>query len=311
MYFIDGHCDSLTLALKKGEDLYSHSGHMSISKLVKFRPSAQVFAIWLDDEQVLDAYESTIKIMDYAHDVFAKNSAHIRLVRSYSDITSNINEFVCSAILGLEGGEPIGSDMGRMYDLHARGLRVLTLTWNRDNDLSGSIAAPDAAGLTCFGREVVVECGRLGVLIDVSHISVKGFWDVVETAKKPFFASHSNCIAIASHKRNLDDKQIRAVASCGGVVGVNFCDAFLSDNPDPNMDDVLRHIGHLVNVGGVECAALGGDLDGISDPASGWFEDVGIYGPLYERVANEYGASAADKIFFGNYLRMFRDVMEI
>ncbi|MCL2852952.1 MAG: dipeptidase [Defluviitaleaceae bacterium] len=310
MYFVDGHCDSLTLALSKGEDLYDHSGHLSIEKLARFAPSVQVFAIWLSDEQVAAAYESTVEIMNHARGVFDANSAYIRLATSYDDIARNIDERVCSAILGLEGGEPIGGDMGRLHDLHARGLRVLTLTWNRDNELSGSIAAPDAGGLTAFGREVVAECGRLGALVDVSHISKRGFWDVAETAVRPFFASHSNCKAIASHKRNIDDEQIRAIASRGGVVGVNFCDAFLSDSPSPDMDDVLRHIGHIINIGGVECTALGGDLDGISPPESGWFEDVTVFKSLYERVAKLHGSSSADKIFFGNYLRMFKEAMK-
>ena len=309
MYFIDGHCDTLTLAMSKGEDLYSHGGHLNIEKLAKFRPAVQVFAIFLRDEQLTSAYETTMAVMDYAHDEFNKNSKYIRLARSYADVTQNMNDNICSAILGVEGGEPIDDDMGRLHELHFRGMRVLTLTWNRDNKISGGIGDPDSGGLTPFGRDVVAECARLGVIVDVSHISPRGFADVAEAAKVPFFASHSNCRALASHKRNLEDGQIRVIADSGGVVGVNFCDAFLSDSPSPDMNDVLRHIDHLIKIGGTECAALGADLDGTADPASGWYKDVLVYEPLYGRVAQAHGASVADKVFFGNYLRMFKEVL--
>ena len=309
MYFVDGHCDSLTLAMSKGEDLYSHGGHLNIEKLAKFRPSVQVFAIYLKDEQLASAYESAIAAMDYAHNEFNKNSEHIRLARSYADIAENMRNNMCSAILGVEGGEPIDDDMGRLRELHSRGMRVLTLTWNRDNKISGGIGNPDSDGLTPFGRDVVAECERLGVLVDVSHISIQGFRDVAEASRVPFFASHSNCKALASHKRNLEDWQIRAIADSGGVVGVNFCDAFLSDDPSPDMNDVLRHIDHLIRIGGVECAVLGADLDGIASPASGWYTDVLVFEPLYGRIAQAYGASVADKVFFGNYLRMFKEVL--
>ncbi|MCL2617270.1 MAG: dipeptidase [Defluviitaleaceae bacterium] len=308
MYFVDGHCDTLTLAIGKGEDLLNHTGHLSIEKLASFKTAVQVFAIWLDDEQIKTAYEATIGFIDQAHKIFANNSNCIRLATSYSDIIQNIDAGVCTAILGAEGAEPIGSDLARLREFYNKGLRVLTFTWNRDNELSGCIATPNAGGLTQFGHEALAECERLGILVDVSHISVSGFNDVAQAATKPFFASHSNCKALASHKRNLEDAQIRIIAEAGGVVGVNFCDAFLSDSPGPDMNDVLRHIAHIINIGGVECAAFGGDLDGTASPVSGWYKDVLIYKSLYEHVEQVHGATTADKIFFQNYLRMFKEV---
>ncbi|MCL2618315.1 MAG: dipeptidase [Defluviitaleaceae bacterium] len=305
MFFVDGHCDTLTVAKTGGEDLFSRAGHINLEKLARFAPSVQVFAIWLTDDQLADAYAATCEVMDYAHAEFAKHPGHIRIALSRADVAGNIGDRVCSAILGAEGGEPIGSDMGKLHSLYAKGLRVLTLTWNRGNNISGSIACPDGRGLTAFGREVLGECERLGILVDVSHISTAGFWDVARAAKKPFFASHSNCRALASHRRNLDDSQIRAIADCGGVVGVNLYDAFLSDSPKPGMDDVVRHLQHLVNVGGQDCAALGGDLDGIPEPTSGWFTDVTVYEALYHRLTALCGASLADKIFRENSLRVF------
>jgi len=309
MYFIDGHCDTLTLALSKGEDLFTHKGHLNLEKLAHFKPAVQVFAIWLNDEEVLNAYESTIKVMDHAHTVFNSRPDCIRLATSYADIINNINSDVCSAILGAEGAEPIGKDLDNLRKLHEKGLRVLTLTWNRHNAVSGCIQEPNLDGLSEFGRETVAECERLGVIIDVSHISTKGFWDVIETTAKPFIASHSNCKALASHRRNLDDEQIKALANKGGVIGANFCDAFLSDTHDPTMDDVVRHIDHIIKVGGEDCAAIGGDLDGTASPKSGWYKDVMLYEPLYARLVKDYGSTLADKIFFGNYLRLFKDTL--
>ena len=309
MYFIDGHCDTLTTAINKGESLLDHTGHLNLRKLASFRTAVQIFAVWLNEEQLATPYDTAIQIIEQGSQAFTNNAELIRPARSYTQVLENINAGVCSAILGLEGAEPIGTDMARLHKLHEKGMRVLTLTWNRDNALSGGITTPNAPGLTNFGVDVVAECQSLGVIVDVSHISEKGFWDVAQITTKPFFASHSNCKALASHRRNLDNKQIRAIAGSGGVVGVNFCDAFLSDGYAPDMEDVLRHLEHIINTGGVESAALGGDLDGIPEPASKWFEDVQIYESIFYRLAQIYGNTVAEKVFFKNYLRLFKDTL--
>ena len=309
MRFIDGHCDTITAAMDKGENLRHFGGHLNLEKMLRFAPSVQVFSIWLNDERLIDPYQSTVDALDWAHNEFDKNADLIAVARSYGDIVANDSAGKNSALLGIEGGYPLGADMNRLYALHERGVRVLTMTWNHDNALSGGIATSNATGLSQFGRDVVAECAKLGIAIDVSHISTKGFDDVASVTTVPFFASHSNCKAITDHRRNLTDQQISTIANRGGVVSLNLYDDFLSNTHDPTMEDALRHLDHMLQVGGAQCPSLGGDLDGIEDPKRGWFADVSIYEALYDRVCAAHGSTIADNIFFANYLRMFKDVL--
>lgn len=309
MTFIDGHCDTLTMAMRAGKELWDFDGHLNFEKLRRFRGPVQVFAIWLDDDEIKQPYDNTIQAVDFAKEQFKKHEDIIKLANSYDDVLANMDAGICTALLGIEGAEPIGSDISKLHHFYSEGVRVLTLTWNRKNAVSESIACEAGHGLTSFGREVVAECNRLGILVDVSHLSVKGFWDLVEYSETPFTASHSNCLKLCSHRRNLDDEQIREIARRGGVIGLNLATAFLHDTPEKaNIDTVLRHLEHMANVGGVGCAALGGDLDGIPATPEG-INDLLDYEKLYKRIEAEFGVQDANKIFFGNFLRVFGETL--
>ena len=187
-------------------------------------------------------------------------------------------------------------------------VRMVTLTWNGPNALgSGN---DTSHGLTGFGRSCVGELERRGIVVDVSHLNDAGFKDVCATARRPFAASHSNARAVCGHPRNLADWQLRELADCGGIAGLNFCTQFLTDRlADPTRDDVLRHVDHVLETAGEDVLALGSDYDGCDVPS--WLEPCDRIGALHELLACEFGRDIADKVFFRNARDFFERVESV
>ncbi|MEZ0212872.1 MAG: dipeptidase, partial [Xanthobacteraceae bacterium] len=220
-----------------------------------------------------------------------------------------------AAVLHLEGCEPIGPDLAALDVLHAAGLRSLGPVWSRHNIFGHGVpfaypSGPDTGpGLTGAGKALVRACNRLGILIDLAHITEQGFWDVAALSDQPLVASHSNVHAITPVARNLTDRQLDAIAERGGLVGLNF--AFTMLRPDGHRDgntplsDMVRHIDHLVARLGIDGVALGSDFDGALIPdAIG--DAAGL--PRLVEALRAAGYSGADltKICRGNWLRVLR-----
>ena len=181
-------------------------------------------------------------------------------------------------------------------------MRVLTLTWNGKNELGSGMACDE--GLTPLGREALPLLEEAGIVVDVSHLSDSGFWEVQKRARRPFIATHSDSRAVCGHGRNLTDDQFRAVAAAGGVVGLNFSTHFLAaDDPDPSYAALSAHLGHFLALGGEDAVALGSDYDGTDVPS--WLEPAERIGGLYGRVKAEYGEKLAQKLFFQNAMAFF------
>lgn len=205
-----------------------------------------------------------------------KHSDIIGLVRSSDDIRRNIADNRMSALLTLEEGGVLGGSIDRLHEFHEEGVRLITLTWNYENEIgypniidtvTGRCEPETERGLKPCGIEIVKEMERLGMIIDVSHLGDAGFYDVACNTTKPFIASHSNARALAGHVRNLKDDMIRIIGERGGIIGINFCPAFLdydSGKEDSRVEDMVRHILYIRNLGGSDVCALGSDLDGIS-----------------------------------------------
>lgn len=279
MKYIDLHCDTLMQAFIQGkQDLSALNRTMlTLDKLKQGGAYAQFFAIFIpplssrtqfpqlpDDDRYIEILSGILAQTAQNHptDLFRACGG--------DDLSACREPGAVAAYLTLEDGRPVQGRLEKL-DTYARmGIRLITLTWNEANCF-GSPNSNDPAvmntGLTPFGREAIPHMEELGILVDVSHLSDGGFWDVVRLSRKPFVASHSSCRALCPHPRNLTDDMIRAVADCGGVVGINFGPAFIS--PDPNhpvstLEGIAAHIRHAVNVGGIGCVALGSDFDGVT-----------------------------------------------
>jgi membrane dipeptidase len=219
-----------------------------------------------------------------------------------------------TAIMHLEGAEPIEPDLSNLHEWYERGLRSIGLVWSRANAFAEGVpfrfpSSPDTGpGLTDAGRRLVRACNRLGILIDVSHLNEVGFWDVVELSDAPIVATHSNAHVLCPSSRNLTDEQLDAIAGSNGVVGVNFAVGFLRADGDMTdrttpLSEIVRHIDYLVARMGVDHVALGSDFDGATIPD----ELGGIAGlpKLIDALAERgYDADAVAKITHGNWLRV-------
>ena len=186
----------------------------------------------------------------------------VALCKTGAEIDAAVARGQIAFVLAIEGGECVQDGVESLRVFHELGVRILGLTWNQRNLLAEGVGEARAGGgLTELGRAIVAEANRLGVLLDVSHLSVKSFWDLVETSRAPMIASHSNAQALCGHPRNLDDDQIRAVAASGGTIGINMVSAFINDDPGAaSLEDALDHIDHVAALVGMEHVALGPDF---------------------------------------------------
>ncbi|WP_413710546.1 dipeptidase [Rhizobium sp. Rhizsp82] len=236
-----------------------------------------------------------------------------RLCRSVKDIRNAMAEGIFAAVMHMEGCEAIGADLAALEVFHAAGLRSLGPVWSRHNVFGHGVPFafpknPDTApGLTDAGFELVRECNRLGIMIDLSHITEKGFWDVAKTSDKPLVATHSNAHALTPVARNLTDKQLDAIRECNGLVGLNYATAMLradarSDGETP-LSDMIRHVNHLVDRVGIDCVALGSDFDGATIP-----DEIGDAAGNQKLIAalrdSGYGESDLKKLASENWLRI-------
>ena len=202
-------------------------------------------------------------------------------------------------------------DLGVLRILYRLGIRLITLTWNQRNQIAdGAGEARTGGGLTEFGVKVVAEMNHLGMLIDVSHLSEAGFWDVIKKSKEPIVASHSNCYSLCPHLRNLKDEQIKALADKGGVIGVTFVPDFLiKENRKSTVEDVVRHIDYLVEKAGIDHVGLGSDFDGTVELPIGLKGADEIPNITKELLNQGYKEDDIKKILGGNFLRVFKDVV--
>lgn len=205
------------------------TGHIDLPRLREGGISAQFFIAWVPEEKAAPgvAFDHAMELVEAIHRVVGRTPG-IRLVTSCAGLLDAVREGEVAALIGVEGGHAIENSIEKLEALYDRGARYMTLTWNNANDWAdASCSPPRHGGLTAFGRQVVQAMNRLGMLVDVSHVSEDTFWDVLETTSAPVIASHSNARALADHSRNLRDEQLRALAQNGGVVGVNFFPTFL------------------------------------------------------------------------------------
>ena len=221
---------------------------------------AVVFAVYLTPYLPEIALRESLLMIDDLRQEIAESEDEIYLARAAQDLAPDVRRGRLAALLSLEGAEPLGTDLGILRLLYDLGLRALGLTWFRRTMVADGTGEEEAGGgLTRFGRAVVRECHRLGILVDVSHLSERGFWDVMRVAEGPVIASHSNARALCEHPRNLRDEQLRALAETGGVVGLNACPDFV-DPCAPSLDRLLDHAAHMSEVMGPRHVGLGLDL---------------------------------------------------
>lgn len=307
----DFHCDTALMLL--GDDLNQagslrkNNGHIDLERAGKLGGYAQCFACFTTD--IPELLQGISPIILFERELATiqrevdKNSDLISIAYSAAEIEENRAAGKLSAILTLEGTAGIDYNPALLEDLWAIGFRVSSLGWNEKNPLTGSNVT--GGGLTDLGREYVKEAQKLGMRIDVSHISDEGFWDIMKITQAPIIATHSNSRAVHNHSRNLTDDMFRAIRETGGVAGYNTCRDFTGENP--NLDTICDHILHFLELDpDGKHIALGGDLDGVETMPDG-FEGVQSYPALAQRLL-ERGLSEENvmDIFWNNAIRVMK-----
>ena len=284
---------------------------MDIDKLKKANSIAQFFALFVELDKLQDPLKHCLLMVDKFYEQLEKNSSDIALATNYQDFMDNMNKGVISAFLTIEEGGVLKGKIQQLRNFYKLGVRLLTLTWNFPNELGFPNIDEEYRnkGLTSFGFEVISEMNSLGMIIDVSHLSDGGFYDVAKYSKKPFVASHSNSRSISNHPRNLTDDMIRILASSGGIMGINFEKHFLGNNGLSRVEDMVAHIAHIRNVGGINCISIGSDFDGISNQGLE-IKNIGEIEKLSNAlIKNNFSPEEIDKIFYKNALRVIKDVL--
>lgn len=326
--YIDLHCDTISLMEQKHLTRIcpNQNTMIDIERLTDAKVALQIFAMWMMNDSIPE-YAKKLGISqmitgeeqgEIQMKLFAETLEYykdvLRPVYTYSDYLENRRNGVTSAMLSIEDGYVV-RNIDNLHYYYDRGVRLITLTWNYEN----SIGYPNSLipeimqrPLKPFGREVVTEMNRLGMIVDVSHLNEGGFYSVAETSTKPFVASHSCCMALTNHRRNLTDDQLRMLAEKGGVVGINFWPRVLSEDgkDESRLSDIIRHIEHMRQVGGEDIFAIGTDFDGVSG-------ELEIRCPadldrVFDALKDTYGYSdrLLDKLACENAERVFKEVLQ-
>jgi membrane dipeptidase len=349
---IDSHIDTIQHVLVDGVDLAKRlpNGMVDFPRLREGGMKAPFFALWVPVYyKGAEAVRRTLDLRDAMQSVLDAHPDQIELATGAADIERIVKSKKIAAFLAIEGGHQIDDDLAVLRMYYRMGIRAMTLTHFKNNNWADSSTdKPEHNGLTPFGKDVVREMNRLGMLVDVSHVSDKTFYDAIAVSSKPVIVSHSSMRSISDIPRNVTDDMLRALAKNGGVIGINFGEGFinpkdaealraaiktLSSGPKlfgkelddyankdamneieahtkvaATIDDVVGHIDHAVKIAGIDHVGIGSDFDGITGPPNG-LEDVSKMPSLIAALLKRgYSDSDIKKIFGENYLRVIRDV---
>lgn len=315
MFICDCHCDTLTELYNKNASLYENEQHFDIKRQIALGGGLQFCAIYVPTEVfryqgglrytlcLLDKYNQEIKKLH-------ENGIDVLQVRTAED-AGNVLKHKAATLLAIEEGGAIDGSLEALRCLYELGVRAMTLTWSNRNDIADGInEEATGSGLTLFGKQVVAEMNRLGMLVDVSHISTAGFWSVIETSTKPIIATHSNAKSLCSHPRNLNDEQIKALAQNGGLAGITFAGQFLEEDwRNACIESVYKHIDYMLNlIGNDDHIGFGSDFDGISHPPYN-IQGVQDYKPLIEYLSKYYSDETISKITHQNVINLLQKVL--
>ena len=288
MFVLDSHCDTPSQILRL-RDLSKDNAyaHVDFPKLKRGGVDAAFFALYVPARlDSAEGFEYAERLLKGVQDSVAENSSVAAFAVSEGQAKENKDKSRFSVFLGLENGSPVGDDLSRVKYFYDKGVRYITLCHSLDNQICDSCATKVKTwhGLSPFGKEVVMEMNRLGMLIDVSHVSDETFYDVLKFSVKPVVATHSCCRALADHPRNLTDEMIRDLAAAGGVVQINFYPLFL----DADFSKVLTESGIAEKGEAVEAEFIADPSDPAKRKAWNMVQDelIALKRPSYKLIAD-------------------------
>lgn len=293
-----------------------------LEKYKKGNVNAGIFVIWIDPPYDVNPQKRALEIIENMSVEINNNKDLFGIIRKYDDIEEAIRDKKFITIIGTEGLSYIGNNVELLDLLYLFGVRHATLTWNEENELATGVNGDPKRGLTEYGVQAVKRMEQLGIIVDVSHLNEKSFWDVYNNTNKPFIASHSNCKAICDYKRNLTDEQLKAIKKRGGVVGLNaFADLVANEQEHRNIEYLVEHLEHMIKIMGIDYVGFGFDFDDyLESDTLGAFADGDAKikdlenitkVPKLIQILEQKGYSNEDieKIKYKNFFRVIKEIL--
>ena len=328
MRIIDMHCDTIMGLMHSNAELRKNDHMIDLDKLQKGDYLLQCFAMFVPykskENKPYSPFEYCNKMIDKYYLEIGKNKDIIAPAFTYEDIENNIKNNKITALLTIEEGGVCLGNIEFLRNFYRLGVRMMTLTWNFKNE----IASPNidytcmdrkkieeeglkpnlTDGLTDFGKEVVKEMNKLGMVIDCSHLGDKGFYDVISLSNKPIVCSHSCSRSVCNHVRNMTDDMLFKLKENGGVVGINYCHDFIKqDKSIATIKDIVKHIVYIRDLIGIDYIGLGSDFDGISNKDLE-LKDASMMNLLIDEMRNNgFNEDDIDKVCYKNVLRVFKE----
>ncbi|MGI5920276.1 MAG: dipeptidase [Syntrophomonadaceae bacterium] len=308
MKIVDLHCDTLSALVDKNESLLTNSGQYDINRARQGHIGWQFFALFAMPKDAHWVLRNILKQVDKFYDEIENNAAYLYHLKRYQDAIKPENSNKIGCLLHLEGAEAIGTDLEMVSLFYRLGLRSMALTWNNRNQLADGISEGDSnGGLSLKGRQVLKEMSRLGIILDLAHISEAGYYDALQYYDKPIMVTHANARKLCNHRRNLTDDQLKALAQHGGVIGITQVSEFVKES-GATLNDLLDHVVYVTDLIGVEHVAFGSDFDGSDSMV---IDDVRGYSILSESLQSRgYNNREIEMILNGNALRIIKEVLK-
>ncbi|MEW9697641.1 dipeptidase [Paenibacillus sp. SI8] len=300
---IDGHCDALTkLYMDPKLDFNLELPELDVSypRLKRSGVKVQCFAVYLSENIYAPSFDHILQMVDVFYQKVISHPG-MSAIRNVSDFLAVERNEKIGAILTLEGLDALAGNMTHLRILYYLGVRSIGLTWNYANWAADGVQEPRNGGFTWKGKRMLKELEGMGIIVDVSHLSVNAFWELIDLYKKPFIASHSNAAKQCPHPRNLSDEQIAAIIKCRGQMGITFVPYFVdSANSTVPISRLLTHIDHVCSLGGENHIGFGSDFDGIEQWIEG-LEHAGKYENIIEALCKNYSEDQVERILYGNW----------
>lgn len=300
-FIVDTHCDTLALLGKNNILCGNTDMELSFPRLLQGNVKLQCFAICVkcfsDGLRLINEFDKLIK-----SNLFSR-------IETREDAEALCKAPQIGAMLTVEGGDILDENESNIDILFKRGMRMLSLTWNNSNFLCGGIGE-NKDGLTKSGKRILKRCTEKGIIIDTSHISEKGFFELADNISVPFIASHSNAMGVCANKRNLSDKQLEIIKEHSGCIGINFYPPFLNNSGIACVDDIMRHIEYIAEKIGIEYIGIGSDFDGVENNLPEGMKHPGKLQAICERLYKlNYSQKYIDMICHENMLRVFKNIL--
>ncbi len=299
MRLFDLHCDTLYKIVEENSNFFNDDYDISVNKALNYKPWIECVAIWVPDEVcVSDAFffvEKARKMLDKQ----IKSIGDISLIENKAKLNEIAIQEKSGFIFTVENGKGLGGKLENIKKFHDMGVKILTLTWNEENEIGTGNKSKKKYGLSEFGKDALRELEKYNIVVDISHASDYLFYDVASNCKKTFIATHSNSRKICNNLRNLTDEQFNIICKNKGVVGLNFYKYFLEENGNSDLIDIVKHCEHFLSLGGEDCVCIGSDFDG-ADMGKGMKNIKNIYNLKELFLKLNYKETLIDKIFFQN-----------